>query len=512
MINAVKTKEVKEFGDFQTPDELAFEICRLIARFNVQPKAIIEPTCGLGNFIHASSKVFYSSEVHGFEVSAKYVEFAENRFIDNDKINISQANFFEKDWKELVETLPKPLLVIGNPPWVTNSQLSVLESKNIPRKDNAQNLNGFDAMTGKSNFDISEWIMIELLKALAGQDAVFAILCKTSVAGKVLKYAWKHKIHLANSAIYKIDTKKFFDAAVDACLLFGEFSKSTQETTCKVFQNLADKIPTQEIGYKNNSLIASIELYEKTKYLNGGSEVKWRSGIKHDCSKVMELTKLDGKYKNNLGETINLEDEFVFPMLKSSDLANGNLVPKRQMIVTQQFVKDDTSRIADIAPETWNYLLSHAALLDNRKSSIYKNSPRFAIFGIGSYSFAPWKVAISGFYKRLNFNVVGSYENKPIILDDTCYFIPFETKDEAENICELLNSEIGQDFFKAFIFWDEKRPIKVEILEKLNINKLKEFGKIKADSGAEEAFRFVRENYQDELVDADRQTSFDFNI
>lgn len=472
MISLIKDEKVKEFGDFQTPRELAFEICQLLSRLNVHPNTIIEPTCGLGSFVAAAQKIFFSSKIIGFDISSKYIEFAQNKFSDNENILISQADFFEMNWNKILEKLPQPLLIMGNPPWVTNSQLSVLESKNLPKKENFQNFNGLDAMTGKSNFDISEWMLIKLFEALNTQNAFLAMLCKTSVARKVLKYAWKNKIYLTTSSIYRIETEKYFNASVDSCLLFCEFSDSVQNTTCKIFPNLSAENTLQEIGFKNNELIASIELYEKTKHLNGGSEIKWRSGIKHDCSKVMELSKEGDNYKNGFGEIVELEDEFVYPLLKSSDIANGKLEPRRWVLVTQKEVKDDTQQIAETAPQTWNYLLSKAEFLDNRKSSIYNNRPRFSIFGIGDYSFADWKVAISGFYKKLQFNVVGSCENKPILLDDTCYFIPCKSKDEAEKICSLLNSDFGREFFESYIFWDAKRPITTEILQKLNIDKL----------------------------------------
>lgn len=510
MISLIKDNKVKEFGDFQTPRELAFEICLLLSKLVVQPQSIVEPNCGLGSLIQASRKIFFSSEILGFDILSKYTEFAQNKFIDDEKISISQANFFEMDWSKLFETLPKPILVLGNPPWVTNSQLSVLESKNIPQKENFQGFGGFEAMTGKSNFDISEWMLIRLLESLNKQRAYLAMLCKTSVARKVLKYAWKNKIHLAKAAIYKIETEKYFNASVNACLLFCEFSDSVQDSTCKIFQSLDADNPSQEIGFKNNTLIASVELYEKWKYLNGSSRIKWRSGIKHDCSKVMELTKEGGKYKNSLGETVELEDDFVYPMLKSSDIANGNLKPRLWMLVTQKEVKTDTMNIAEIAPKTWDYLISKGEFLDKRGSSIYKKRARFAMFGIGDYSFSAWKVAISGFYKKLDFNVIGSYQNKPIVLDDTCYFLPCKTKNEATKICSLLNSKVGQEFFEAFIFWDAKRPITVDILQKLNISKLEKFSEMKIREGWEEAFKVMSENYEDELIRVDIQNSFDF--
>jgi len=88
---------------------------------------------------------------------------------------------------------------------------------------------------------------------------------------------------------------------------------------------------------------------------------------------------------------------------------------------------------------------------------------------VGNYSFAHWKVAISGFYKKLDFKVVGPDAEKPVVLDDTCYFVACRTKKEAFFIAELLNSDIAKDFFAAFIFWDEKRPITVDILKRLDL-------------------------------------------
>ena len=74
--------------------------------------------------------------------------------------------------------------------------------------------------------------------------------------------------------------------------------------------------------------------------------------------------------------------------------------------MTQRKIHDETNIIREQAPQTWNYLLHHAAQLDQRKSSIYKGKPRFSIFGVGDYTFAPWKVAISGLYKTIHFAVI----------------------------------------------------------------------------------------------------------
>ena len=138
-------------------------------------------------------------------------------------------------------------------------------------------------------------------------------------------------------------------------------------------------------------------------------------------------------------------------------------------MVPQRTMGEDPSHLRASAPKTWDFLLAHADLLDKRKSSIYKNPPPFSIFGVGSYSFAPWKVAISGLYKKLDFIKVSPFQNRPVVLDDTCYFFPCRSENECVILHELVTSEFAKEFWSAFIFWDAKRPITAQILNMLDL-------------------------------------------
>jgi len=142
------------------------------------------------------------------------------------------------------------------------------------------------------------------------------------------------------------------------------------------------------------------------------------------------------------------------------------------MVVPQQFVGADTGYIRSKAPAKWEYLNRHAAHLNERGSVIYKNKPEFSVFGVGPYSFAPWKVAISGFYKKLHFAKIGPYNGRPIVFDDTVYFLPCWSEEEATFIETLLRSDAAQAFYRSMIHWDDKRPITVDILKRLSIEKL----------------------------------------
>ena len=80
-----------------------------------------------------------------------------------------------------------------------------------------------------------------------------------------------------------------------------------------------------------------------------------------------------------------------------------------------------------------------------------------------------WKIAISGLYKRLSFCLVKPLDGKSVIFDDTVNFLSFETETEAKFIFELLTSNPSLEFLESMIFWDEKRPITIDILKRLSL-------------------------------------------
>jgi hypothetical protein len=197
---------------------------------------------------------------------------------------------------------------------------------------------------------------------------------------------------------------------------------------------------------------------------------KWRSGVKHDCAKVMEFTSTDGGFRNGLGEDVDIEALYVYPMLKGSGVANGKKAKTdRYMLVTQRATGEATHQIKNDAPQTWAYLEKHCQPLDSRGSSIYRRRSRFSVFGVGEYTFSPWKVAICGLYKNLQFHVVGPRGGRPVVFDDTVYFIPCKSQPEAELIQGCLHSSQAQEFLGAFIFWDSKRPVTAEVLGRLDL-------------------------------------------
>lgn len=462
----------KEFGDWQTPIGLAERVVTLVSELYGVPECVVEPTCGVGTFLSASGAEWGDRVTYqGYEVNEAYAEQARST-LEEQGVQIFHRDFFAEDWAANINRLGKPrVLVVGNPPWVTNSELGQLGSTNLPTKSNFQGLRGFEARTGKSNFDIAEWMLIRLIEALP-EGGAMAMLCKTMTARKVLRHLWKTDNSRQDARLFRIDAQADFGVAVDACLFFIS-GKRGKQRVATMYADLNTSSASTRFGFVGGDLVSDIDAYERNRDLDGGcSSYVWRSGVKHDAAKVMEFTKQGEQLVNGLGDQVDIEEDYVFPLLKSSDLGNGRIVIRKAVLVTQRHTGDDTLDIKLRAPKTWAYLEKHASDLDGRKSSIYVNRPRFCVFGIGAYSFAPWKVAISGLYKRVSFVAVPPCDGRPIMVDDTCYSIPCKSMEEAEFLIELLESAPAQEFLQSLIFTDSKRPITIDVLRRLSLVEL----------------------------------------
>lgn len=117
-------------------------------------------------------------EVVGIEQNEDYVRQTEKvaRVLHRSIFDVNLA-------KHLAWSTSAPLLVVGNPPWVTSAGLTGFGSINRPERRNLRNLGGLDALTGASNFDIAEYIWIKLIAELADERPTIALLCKRTWPG-----------------------------------------------------------------------------------------------------------------------------------------------------------------------------------------------------------------------------------------------------------------------------------------------------------------------------------------
>ena len=475
-----------EYGDFQTNRDLANKIVSHLAiSKNSSPEIIIEPTCGKGNFIIASLQNFKGiKSIFGIEIYKLYVwetKFAIiDFFLQNPKrkkpeILISHCNVFDFDFSQITKRYPtKEFLIIGNPPWVTNSKLGTLNSSNLPKKSNFKKHSGLDAMTGKGNFDIAEYITMEMFRTFQKMKGNLALLVKNSVVKNIVFDQNKNKYSIASMEMQRIDSKTEYNVSVEASLFYCRLN-SNPVFECEDFNFYDNKTANSRFGWSGEKFVSNISMYSHAKKIDGECPFIWRQGLKHDCSKIMELDKVNGHYVNGLNEEVDLEEDLVYSLLKSSDLKNTVIdKPRKRTIVTQRKVGQETKQIKTRFPKTYQYLSNHLSYFNARKSSIYKNKPLFSIFGIGEYSFKPYKVAISGLYKTFHFTLILPQIDKPVMLDDTCYLIGFDKLEFAVYTLILLNSDKSKQFLQAITFADAKRRFTKDILMRIDLLELAE--------------------------------------
>lgn len=469
-----------EYGDFQTNSELSAKVALHIASKKNSPEIVIEPTCGKGNFIIASLGTFKSiKHIIGVEIYKPYVWEAKFRIVDffiknpsanKPEISIFHRNVFDFDFKEIAKKhSTKEVLIIGNPPWVTNSKLSSINSNNLPKKSNFKNHSGLDAMTGKGNFDIAEFITLTMIETFQNMKGNLLLLVKNSVIKNIIFEQPQNRYKISKVEKHCIDSKKEFNVSVEAALFYCKLN-SFPTFDCTEFDFYNKQPIPLKFGWLNDKFVSNVNTYIHTREVDGECPFVWRQGLKHDCSTVMELDKLNGHYVNGLNEEVKLEDGLIYGILKSSDLKNTVINQTRKFtIVTQKKVGQETKYIKTEFPKTYQYLTQHQANFDARKSSIYNNKPLFSIFGIGDYSFKPFKVAISGLYKTFYFTLILPQNNKPVMLDDTCYLIGFDKIEFAVYALILLNSDTTVQFLQSVTFPDAKRTFTKDILMRIDL-------------------------------------------
>jgi hypothetical protein len=475
-----------EHGDFQTPLELTRQIVQLCQCWIQTPEIILEPTCGTGNFIQACLERYQTIEyIIGYDIQPHHVfnttELIQTYFENHPKkpqpkIFLQAANLFTLDPTNLIpdKLKSKPMLVIGNPPWVTASEQGLKSWKNLPPKSNFNQQRGWDAITGKSNFDIAEAILLYLFDALANYPATFCFIIKNSVIKRLVSWLAQTTWQIQFLGSYSIDTKRFFQVYTDASVFLCKTNATKSSNQCPVYLSLTSTQPTRYIGWVGNHFVADVHQYDSVSHLEGKSPLIWWQGIKHDCARVLELYPLhEDWYQNKLGSKIQLEHDLVFGLIKTRDLKQGGENTPTTCILLPQFsLSENPIHRLQSYPNASRYLYDYQTVFSKRKSRIYLKKPPFSIFGIGSYAFAPYKIGLSGFHKEPRISFIPPWREKPVMFDDTCYYLGFQHAYHARFVWMLMLHPNVQQFLQSLAFQEGKRPYTKEILMRLDLKAL----------------------------------------
>ena len=122
----------------------------------------------------------------------------------------------------------------------------------------------------------------------------------------------------------QIDARKHLGVTVEVCFFTIKFNFVGSKKTCKFFPDFNTAHPCQIFEFYRSILVAgSSTVHKHRDVLGTDPNYAWCSGIKHDCAKVMELHRGGNRLVKGFDEAVDLEEDFVFPLLNISGVGNG---------------------------------------------------------------------------------------------------------------------------------------------------------------------------------------------
>jgi len=414
----------------------------------------------------------------------------------------------DKIWAKIIQNSFAPLLysnfdfVIGNPPWIKWEFLSEEYRKKLGvlylQIYKLFSYTGMKAGMGYAHDDISivfTYVCMDKYLKIGGKLGFILkqTLYKT-IAGKEFR---KFSIEKNNT---KTPVKVVM---VHDLLKLKPFKYSGSETSIAIIEK--GKETTYPVPYfvwdikKGNDIeslnldevkgITTVEEYEaypdpssgdptdvwnlvekgkkpiKTKQIPNPYEV--RHGVVNDLNSVFFvkiLDKIDGELlienmqigkKKFRNVKTKIEKDLVYPIIKPRHIKKWIIKGYYNIIIPhKKHGMNNESELRVNCPKTYNYLFSFKDELLKRASRWFKggDKPFYSLFGIGEYTFKPFKVVWSSIGYLPAFAVATKVDDdyigsKEIIPDNTIGYISFDSLDDAHYVCAILNSGLVEKLF-----------------------------------------------------------------
>ena len=156
-----------------------------------------------------------------------------------------------------------------------------------------------------------------------------------------------------------------------------------------------------------------------------------------------------------------IEADLVYPAVSGGDIVRFGIKEPFYLLISQDPAKRapyPEDWMLDHAPLTFAYLRQFKEILLSRGSNIVRQLAEktefYAMFGIGSYTFARYRVVWKRMAARMDATVLTTHKTpfgtKPVIATDTTSLFTAKTADEAHYLCAILNSRTVGEFIRSF--------------------------------------------------------------
>ena len=411
----INRKTRLEEGIFFTAPHVVEEICQRIDFSQIN--SVVDTTAGSCNFLLPLARRFPEKTFYGVERNRAIFE-ALSPLLDS----VGNLYLFQGDI--LLDTFPIPPcdLYLGNPPFINYADLPESYRERIKPlwTGYLPVQKGFSLLLGDSRGDIAALVFYHSLNTYLREGGRFAVILPNSlIKGNRATENFREFRGITVDRIVDISRTDAFLHTNRSC--FYIMGTRGGETS---YPLPYEKEKEESFLIRKNGL-----LIEEDLSLEQGSEYSIRQGI------------------NTLGANgvfffdrkPDLEEELIRPLLRSGDVGENRAEASRWVLLpySQKGELLTEGDLAESYPRAWGYLCSCRKKLEGRKSRFARKN-WYALFGIGPYTFAPYKVI---------WRAMGAKRLEAAVITDAIpnqamhAYIACDSRDEAEYLCGLLNSE-----------------------------------------------------------------------
>jgi Eco57I restriction-modification methylase len=170
--------------------------------------------------------------------------------------------------------------------------------------------------------------------------------------------------------------------------------------------------------------------------------------------------------KTNIGKAKSfwIEPTLLYPLLKGAadfeacylDPTHGLYVLVPNEGITKDAYDTGTDHVNTDCPHTKRYFKAYEGLLRKRSTwgKRMVNAPYYAVYNVGKYTFAPFKVIWAEQSSSFSAAVATSANVpfvgvRPYVPDHKLFFVDFQEEDPAYFLCALLNSSLVKEFVES---------------------------------------------------------------
>lgn len=189
--------------------------------------------------------------------------------------------------------------------------------------------------------------------------------------------------------------------------------------------------------------------------------LKEKRHISEDIVLVDNSPESSKKQINFVGD-YPIDSSLLYPLLRGKDVTKWSYKPAYSILLPynndgKYIEKED---LLYNYPNTYDYFFNEAngftGVLKARatyQKFHSENAPEYALYNIGEYTFAPYKVVWKALAGGIMATVISKYDNRLLIPDHNLLMVAFEDEESAYYLSGILNTKIVSDFVNAYVAW-----------------------------------------------------------